>query len=119
MDGVDLLDEVYGAIADATRALADFKRSGAELAEAERRYRCALKTREAYYRANGYPASLTGDLSRGSEDVAALRCERDLAEVEHKADYEALLVAKLRVRVFDRMNAQEWSMSGAGYDAGR
>lgn len=116
MDGVDLLSEVYQGLEDAHAALEAFKKSGVELAEAERQYRCSLKTKEAYYRAHGYPATLNADLSRGSADVADLRFQRDLKEVEHKADYETLLLAKIKIKVFERLNAQEWSMSGGKYE---
>ena len=52
---------------------------------------------------------MTGDLCRGREDIAALRCQRDCSEAIYRASQEAINVLKLRIRMVDAQMTRIWN----------
>ena len=61
------------------------EKQGIAKAEAERDYRIALAKRELELRANGIPVSILSDLARGTEEIAILKCNRDIAISTYEA----------------------------------
>jgi hypothetical protein len=93
------------------RSLGELGKRGRVMAEAEKEYRIALKKKMAEYRTNGYPVTIMGDMCRGDEEVARLKFERDIAEVDYQANMEAINVFKLSVRTLENQIDREWSRS--------
>lgn len=105
----DLAAEVDDLTDKLEQALASSRRSGVQLAENERDYRTALRVAILEERAKGTPATLTGDLCRGREDIAELKCRRDCSEALYKADCEAVNVYKLRIRLANAEMQRVWT----------
>jgi ribosome biogenesis protein Nip4 len=59
-------------------------------AETERTYRIALAQKKLILKSEGMAISLIEDISRGDEEVAGLKFERDVAEDRFKAAIESL-----------------------------
>jgi hypothetical protein len=55
------------------------------LADAEYTYRTALSARWKQLREEGWAATVCGDIARGEESIAQLRCERDKRQGELRA----------------------------------
>ena len=82
--------------------------SGVTLAQNERDYRVALRTEMLALRADGMPASMVGDVARGTPNVAELKLRRDCSEAVYKASQEAINVHKLQLRIIDAQINREW-----------
>ena len=81
-----------------------------ELDELTDRLERELETcRTSEERRKGTPATVTGDLCRGREDIAALRCQRDCSEAIYRASQEAINVLKLRIRMVDAQITRIWN----------
>lgn len=94
------------------RELETCRTSGCALARNEREYRTALRLAILEERRKGTPVTVTGDLCRGREDIAALRCQRDCSEAIYRASQEAINVIKLRIRMVDAQIARVWNSGG-------
>lgn len=93
------------------RRVSQMRHAGVQYAENEAAYRTALARAILEERAKGTPATLTGDIVRGREDIADLKMRRDAAEANYKAFAEEINVNKLRIRVLDAQLAREWSQA--------
>lgn len=88
------------------------KTSGCQYAANEAEYRKALRIAILEERDRGTPATLTGDLCRGREDIAEKKRLRDCSEAIYKASQEAINVYKLRIRMLDAQIARVWNSGG-------
>lgn len=61
-----------------------------EYASAEKEYRIALRKQIVKLRTEKMPVSLINDIARGSDDVAELKFNRDLAQETYKASRDML-----------------------------
>ena len=59
-------------------------------AETEQQYRIALAKQKLILKSEGMAISLIEDVARGTEDIAALKFQRDYAEDMYKAAIESL-----------------------------
>lgn len=59
-------------------------------AEAEKRYRVALRQEILILRDEKHPATLITDLAKGKENIAKLRFERDVARETYKAGLDSM-----------------------------
>lgn len=109
-DGLDLTGELFEADKRVAECISDMHSLGAKRAEAERRYRIAKRKRILYERDhNKTPVSIIADIVKGYEDIAQLAFERDCAQTEYDANYEAILYWKKRTDVLREQMAREWS----------
>lgn len=106
---VELFKELDELTDRLERELETCRTSGCALARNEQAYRTALRLAILEERAKGTPATVTGDLCRGREDIAALRCQRDCSEAIYRASQEAINVLKLRVRMVDAQITRVWN----------
>lgn len=90
-------------------ALKEVGNRGKTFAEAESNYRQALATKILELRADGVPVTVTGDIARGTREIALLKMERDCAESLYKAAMESINVNKLRIKILEAQMAREWS----------
>jgi len=85
-----------------------YKNVGRQLAEAEMKYRIAL--RKEFLRLkleNGVAWTACADLARGDETVAKLRFERDIRKSDYQVCLEKILVLKSELRILENeINAE-------------
>ena len=106
---VELHEELDELTDRLERELETCRTSGCALARNEQAYRTALRLAILEERRKGTPATVTGDLCRGREDIAALRCQRDCSEAIYRASQEAINVLKLRIRMVDAQITRIWN----------
>ena len=106
---VDPITEVWRRSEMLEVALKECKTRGRAAAEAEQTYRVALANKILLLREGGLPATLIGDVARGDKDVAALKFERDCAEVVYENAQEAVMVYKKQIDVLREQIEREWS----------
>jgi len=104
----DLWSEITADIRLLERAIEELKPRGQMKATTERDYRMALAKKILEMRAEGTPATLIGDLSRGQEDIANLKMQRDIAETLYESALEAINVYKLKIRILESQLSREW-----------
>lgn len=102
------ISEVFRKAEMLETALAENKKRGEALAEAERVYRVALSAKILELREAGYPTTLIGDLARGDREVAKLKFDRDCAEVVYESSQEAINVYKKVIDVLREQIDREW-----------
>lgn len=95
-DLMNALDEERQTL---SQAIAILKERGINKARAERDYRIALAQEELRLKAEGYPATLINDLSRGNERVAELRMERDIAEALYETCQQKIYQSKKEIDI--------------------
>ena len=110
----DLWREARGLMAELDAELERYRTSGAALAENERAYRAALAKETLFLREDGVPVTVIGDIAKGSERIADLRCARDCSQAVFDASGEALNVLKLKLRVVNDEMGREWNSGSDG-----
>lgn len=70
-----------------------------QTAIAERDYKIALSKRTLELKQCGYPVTVIMEITRGDEQVAGLRFERDIARESLKISYEKINAIKLQMRI--------------------
>jgi hypothetical protein len=112
------VQDLYGQVDDLVEALMHelevCRTSGCQYAENEAEYRKALRLAILEERGKGTPATITGDLCRGRDDIAELKRLRDCSEAIYKASQEAINVYKLRLRMLDAEITRVWNSGGIG-----
>jgi hypothetical protein len=88
------------------------RNAGCQYARNEREYRKALRVAILRERTRGTPVTITGDLCRGTDEIADLKCARDCSEALYKAAQESINVIKLRIRTVSAQMDREWSAVG-------
>lgn len=104
----DLLNEISAQSRKLDIALSELGKRGRSYAEAERKYRVALKQKILIERDKGTPVTIISDICRGSEEIASLRYDRDVAEIMYKSALEAINVYKLQLRLLENQADREW-----------
>ena len=104
----DLVTEIGNKSRMLDVAIAELKKRGQKYAEAEKAYRIALARRILEEREKGTPVTIISDICRGSTQIAALRFERDYAELVNKSAMEAINSMKLQIRLMDSQLGREW-----------
>jgi len=104
------VQEIRDCMARLDGELDDLRKAGCQYAKNEREYRIALRSLILTERAqNNTPVSIVGDVCRGREDIADMKCMRDCSEALYKAAQEAINVEKLRIRVLNDQLSREWA----------
>ena len=93
---VELHEELDELTDRLERELETCRTSGCALARNEQAYRTALRLAILEERRKGTPATVTGDLCRGSEAI-------------YRASQEAINVLKLRIRMVDAQMTRIWN----------
>ena len=87
------------------------RKTGTEYAQAERAYKVKLREECLKLRDQGMPVTLIDKICYGIPSVAELRFKRDIAEVVHKANLEAINSYKLQMRLIEAQISREWGAS--------
>lgn len=101
-DSIVLAQEMYQAKQELNQAKNKIKKRGVEYAEAERAYRIALQQEMFKLRSDGTPATIIGDLARGS--VAHLKFERDKAKEIYRSAMKYADVTETEISVLQSIN---------------
>jgi len=93
-----LLDEAINTLAN----------NGYDLAAKERDYKIAINKKALELRAEDMPVTLINTIIYGYEDIAALRFERDTAEVKYNSNLEYINTIKLQIRILENQLSREY-----------
>lgn len=104
----DIWEEINDNEAKLEQALNNLKYTGKASAEALRDYHVAKAQATLNLRAKGYPTTLIPDLVKGLSDVAELDLKRNIAEVNYKANLEAINVYKKKSDDLRMYFDKEW-----------
>ena len=108
MSGQELFAKRNEITRELNALLGEYRTDSQNAAEAEREYRVRLAVAMNAVHAAGVAWSATGDLARGSEEVASLRCARDCMRGILDATQEAINVKKLQLRIIQADIEREW-----------
>lgn len=90
-------------------SIKQLRKSGTAYAEAERKYKIALRQKALILRDADMAVGMINLTVYGEQDVADLRYERDVAEAVYKANMEAINATKLAIRIIEGQLNREWS----------
>ncbi len=104
----DLFNELQDKVRSLDTALGLLGKRGRTYAQTEQDYRIALATKILTEREKGTPVTIISDICRGDKEIALLKFKRECAEVDYKANLEALNVYKLQVKLLEAQMQREW-----------
>lgn len=104
----DLIMDVQGQIAKLNTSIKMLRKTGTELAEAERDYRILLRQESLKLKDSGMAVTLIDKTVYGIKSVADARFKRDVASAVYDANKESINVLKLQIRILDNQIGREW-----------
>lgn len=90
------------------RAIEQLASNGYDLASKERDYKIAINKKALQLRAEDTPVTLINTIIYGYDDIAALRFERDVAEVKYNTNLEYINTIKLQIRILENQLNREY-----------
>lgn len=109
MEQVDLYQEIEQKRRELNASVRMLRKTGTELAEAERAYKVKLREHVLRLKADGMAVGLISLTIYGIKEVADLRFERDRAQYIYDANKDAVNSTKLQLRLLDNQLQREWS----------
>lgn len=106
---MDLLIELNEKRALLDKAIETLASNGYDKASKERDYKIAINKKALELRAEDMPVTLINTIIYGYEDIAALRFERDMAEVKYNSNLEYINTIKLQIRILENQLSREYS----------
>lgn len=107
----DLMNELTEHRKMLDKAIVELKNRGKAKAKTEEAYRVALSKEMLLQRAEGTPVTILGDIVRGKEDIANLKCARDIAETLYESNMQAIYSIKLNIGIVEnQINAERKGM---------
>lgn len=82
--------------------IGELNKAGYEKAKTEYIYRVALAKELLINRDKGLPVTLNNDVSKGNEQIAKYKFNRDVAESTYDATYEKLRAIKIELGIVER-----------------
>jgi|GEM_PF-3246326 hypothetical protein len=104
----DLIQEMSQARKQLNECLIFYKNTGRHLADAEMKYRIAL--RKEFLRLkieDGVAWTACSELARGEDTVAKLRFERDIRKSDYDVCHEKILQLKMEIKILENEIAAE------------
>ena len=86
--------------------------NGIELAKAEKVYKMTLSKECLKLKTDGMAIGLIDKVCYGIPEIADLRFMRDVADINLKANIEAINVLKLKIKIMDEQIKREWGSNG-------
>lgn len=104
----DLINEMSSIRKQLNECLIFYKNCGRKLAEAEMKYKVALRKEILKLHVEDKVAwTACSELARGEEEVARLRLERDIRKSDYECTYEKILQLKTEIRILEgEINAE-------------
>lgn len=90
------------------KAINDLAKNGYDLSKKERDYKIALNKKALELRAEEMPVTLINQVIYGYEEIAALRFDRDNAQVKYNANQEYINTIKLNIRILENQLQREY-----------
>lgn len=113
MEAVEAYEDLDYQLGLAEKHIKELAKIGQKKATARKDYRVALATAELYERTeNNTPVSIVGDICRGRENVAELKCKLEIAESLYDACRENIFLAKKRADVLREQISREYTQAG-------
>lgn len=107
----DLLQELQTKQQQLDVSIKLLRKTGTAYAEAERDYKVLLRQECLKLRDDGMAIGLIDKTCYGLPTVADARFKRDVAEVTHKANQEAINSLKLQLRLIEGQINREWGQA--------
>lgn len=105
---MDLIEELEQKNKELDANIGMLRKNGTELAKVERDYKIKLRQEALKLRAEDMPVTLIQQTVYGIEEVADLRCMRDVAQTIYEANKEAINALKLQIRILESQLQREW-----------
>lgn len=101
--------EIIDAERQIDQALSTLRTNGVAYASSEREYRIAKAKKILELKSKGVPATLILDLAKGDEDVSLLAMKRDIADVNYKANKDAIMVKMQELSILKVQYEKEYT----------
>lgn len=111
MNGYELTRALSQTMRQADEALLRIVPTARRSAEAEARFRSAIKCNEVRLKADGMPATMIKDVARGMENACSAYVDSIVAEAERVAAHEELMLRKKEIGVLQDALNREWGAS--------
>ena len=109
---MDLFQEITRLTNELDTAVRELRKSGTNLAEAERKYKICLRQEAWKLRAEkNMPVTLINQIIYGVQEVANLRFDRDVKEAVYQANLESINSTKLKLRIIENQLSREWGQA--------
>lgn len=108
MSGADLFLDIQAKIDLLDKALTSFGKRGKALAEADKEYRIELSKMLLVKRDEGIPVSVLTKICEGLPEIAELRFQRDVADVQYSSAKEMINALKVQIKVLEEAIEREW-----------
>lgn len=109
---MDLFQEITRLTNELDVAVRQLRKSGSDLAEAERNYKVCLRKEALKLRAEkNMPVTLINQIIYGVQEVANLRFDRDVKEAVYQANLESINSTKLKLRILENQLNREWGQA--------
>ena len=106
---MDLYEEITKLINQLDISVRQLRKSGTDLAEAEKKYKVCLRQEALKLRSEkNMPVTLINQIIYGVPEVAELRFDRDVKEAVYMANQEAINSTKLKLRILENQLNREW-----------
>ena len=111
MESLDLINEIGRMSKNLSSAVKALQKAGVNKATAENKYRIELSKQILIYRDKSMPVTIIGDVVRGLHDIAMLRLERDIADINYQVALEYINSTKLQLRLLENQISREWGQA--------
>lgn len=112
---MDLWTELLELANALDEAIRDMRKTGRELAEAERDYKVCLRSYALRLKGmKGFAVGLIQLVVKGEPEVADARMRRDIAQTMYDASREVVMATKLKLRVVNEQISREISNPHVG-----
>src|SRR5699024_2225923 len=109
---MDLFEEITKLTRELDTAVRELRKSGTNLAEAERKYKICLRQEALKLREEkSMPVTLINQIIYGIQEVANLRFDRDVKEAIYQANLESINSTKLKLRILENQLNREWGQA--------
>ncbi len=108
---MDLFQEITRLTNELDISVKQLRKSGSDLAEAERKYKICLRQEALKLRSEKMPVTLINQIIYGVQEVANLRFDRDVKEAVYQANLESINSTKLKLRILENQLNREWGQA--------
>ena len=108
---MELWEQIEQKIKELDVSVKSLRKTGTELAIAERDYKQKLREEALKLKSEGMAVTLLDKVIYGVPEVANLRFKRDVCEAVYEANQESINVLKLNIRIIESQLNREWGQT--------
>lgn len=108
---MELWEQIEQKIKELDVSVKSLRKTGTELAIAERDYKQKLREEALKLKSEGMAVTLLDKVIYGVPEVANLRFKRDVCEAVYQANQESINVLKLNIRILEGQLNRDWGVS--------